>query len=85
MITLQPTEEQAVTTHAALVAANSLCRKHEGHFLAHGRCSVYRVCIVYTMGREIVELDALSAEDACNQALEWALGEGFLLLRCFIV
>jgi len=33
MITLQLTEEQGATVHAALVAANSLCRKHESHFL----------------------------------------------------
>jgi hypothetical protein len=46
---------------------------------------MYRVCIVYTTGRETIEVDALSAEDACNQAIKWALGEGLLLLRCFIV
>jgi hypothetical protein len=37
------------------------------------------------MGCETIEVDALSAEDAYNQALEWALSEGLLLLRCFIV
>jgi hypothetical protein len=41
--------------------------------------------MVHTTGRETIELDALSAEDAYSQALEWALGEGLLLLRCFIV
>jgi len=33
MINLTLTSEQAATVHAALVAANSQCRKHEGHFL----------------------------------------------------
>lgn len=46
---------------------------------------MFRLCIVHTMGRETIELDALSAEDAYSQALEWALGEGLLLLRCCIV
>lgn len=46
---------------------------------------MYRIAIIHTMGRETIELDALSVDDACNQALEWALSEGLLLLRCFIV
>lgn len=33
MITLHLTEEQAAIVHAALVAANALCRKRECHFL----------------------------------------------------
>jgi len=33
MITIQLTEEQAATVHAALIAANSQCRKYEAHFL----------------------------------------------------
>jgi len=46
---------------------------------------MFKVTIVHTTGRETIELDALSAEDAYSQALDWALGEGLLLLRCFIV
>lgn len=46
---------------------------------------MYRICIVHTTGRETIEVDALSADDAYNQALDWALNEGLLLLRCFIV
>jgi hypothetical protein len=34
MITLQITTEQAISVHAALVAANTLCRDQQHHFLS---------------------------------------------------
>ena len=38
--------------------------------------------IVHTMGRETVTIEADSIEQAHSKALDWALSEGLLVLRC---
>ena len=38
--------------------------------------------IVHTMGRETITIEADSSEQAYSKALNWALSEGLLILRC---
>lgn len=38
--------------------------------------------IVHTMGRETITIEADSSEEAYSKALDWALEEGLLVLRC---
>ena len=38
--------------------------------------------IVHTMGRETITIEAESSDEAYSKALDWALSEGFLVLRC---
>lgn len=38
--------------------------------------------IVHTMGRETITIEADSSDEACSKALDWALSEGLLVLRC---
>ena len=41
--------------------------------------------IVHTMGRETITIEADSIDEACSKALDWALSEGLVILRCFKV
>ena len=38
--------------------------------------------IVHTMGRETITIEADSSAEAYSKALDWALSEGLLILRC---
>ena len=38
--------------------------------------------IVHTMGRETITIEADSSDEAYSKALDWALSEGLLILRC---
>ena len=38
--------------------------------------------IVHTMGRETIAIEADSSDEAYAKALNWALSEGLVILRC---
>ena len=38
--------------------------------------------IVHTMGRETITVEAESSDKAYTEALNWALSEGLVILRC---
>ena len=43
---------------------------------------MFSFIVTHTMGREAVTVEADSSEQAYSKALDWALLEGLLVLRC---
>jgi hypothetical protein len=43
---------------------------------------MFSFIIIHTVGRETVVIEASSSERAYAKALEWALLEGLVILRC---
>jgi hypothetical protein len=43
---------------------------------------MFSFIVTHTMGRETVVIEASSSERAYAKALEWALLEGLVILRC---
>lgn len=43
---------------------------------------IFDFTIVHTTGRETITIEADSSEEAYSEALDWALNEGLLILRC---
>ena len=44
---------------------------------------VYLITIIHTLGRESIEIESDNLDSALNLARLWAIGEGFILLRCY--
>ena len=47
-----------------------------------GDRTMFDFTIVHTMGRETITIEADSSDEAYSKALDWALSEGMLVLRC---
>lgn len=47
-----------------------------------GGCPVFDFTIIHTMGIETITIEAASIDAAYSKALNWALSEGLLVLRC---
>ena len=48
-----------------------------------GKSTMVNFTIVHSMGRETITIEADSSDEAYSKALDWALSEGLVILRCF--
>ena len=46
---------------------------------------MFNFTIVHTMGSETITVEADSSDEAYSKALDWALSEGLVILRCLKV